>query len=388
MFGSSIIDIAIGMVFIYLLLSLICSAANELIERYSRKRATDLENGISEMLHGENDAETAKLVRSIYEHPLVYSLFAKPYSPGARTLPSYIPARNFALALMDLIGEGAAKGATGPGSTSPSEGALANLRAAVEKNTTLPPNVKTALLTFVDASNNPTKVRENIENWFDSSMDRVSGFYKRRSQLIILLLGLALSILLNVDSIALVRTLSTDRAMRDSLVAAAQEYAKNNPTPTPKASPSSSPSPSRSPKVPNSPPIRSSPAKSPANTAPAGTSPSPTSSPTASPSPSTTPTPAPCADDTPECRVKKNLAEIKKLGLPIGWTKEISDPPDPRQIYNVSWQGWALRILGWLITALALSLGAPFWFDLLNKFMVVRATVKPKEKSPEEKSKD
>ncbi len=388
MFGSSIIDIAIGMVFIYLLLSLICSAANELIERYSRKRATDLENGISEMLHGENDAETAKLVKSIYEHPLVYSLFAKPYSPGARTLPSYIPARNFALALMDLIGEGAAKGATGPGSTSPSEGALANLRAAVEKNTTLPPNVKTALLTFVDASNNPTKVRENIENWFDSSMDRVSGFYKRRSQLIILLLGLALSILLNVDSIALVRTLSTDRAMRDSLVAAAQEYAKNNPTPTPKASPSSSPSPSRSPKVPNSPPIRSSPAKSPANTAPAGTSPSPTSSPTASPSPSTTPTPAPCADDTPECRVKKNLAEIKKLGLPIGWTKEISDPPDPRQIYNVSWQGWALRILGWLITALALSLGAPFWFDLLNKFMVVRATVKPKEKSPEEKSKD
>src|SRR6266571_2841812 len=339
MFGSSIIDIAIGMVFIYLLLSLICSAANELIERYSRKRATDLENGISEMLHGENDAETAKLVKSIYEHPLVYSLFAKPYSPGARTLPSYIPARNFALALMDLIGEGAAKGATGPGSTSPSEGALANLRAAVEKNTTLPPNVKTALLTFVDASNNPTKVRENIENWFDSSMDRVSGFYKRRSQLIILLLGLALSILLNVDSIALVRTLSTDRAMRDSLVAAAQEYAKNNPTPTPKASPSSSPSPSRSPKVPNSPPIRSSPAKSPANTAPAGTSPSPTSSPTASPSPSTTPTPAPCADDTPECRVKKNLAEIKKLGLPIGWTKEISDPPDPRQIYNVSWQG-------------------------------------------------
>ena len=48
-----------------------------------------------------------------------------------------------------------------------------------------------------------------------------------------------------------------------------------------------------------------------------------------------------------------------------------------------------LRLLaGWLITAIALSLGAPFWFDTLNKFMVVRGTVKPQEKSQSEKSKD
>jgi hypothetical protein len=46
------------------------------------------------------------------------------------------------------------------------------------------------------------------------------------------------------------------------------------------------------------------------------------------------------------------------------------------------------RLLGWLFTALALSLGAPFWFDLLNKFMVVRSTIKPREKSGVERSKD
>jgi hypothetical protein len=45
-------------------------------------------------------------------------------------------------------------------------------------------------------------------------------------------------------------------------------------------------------------------------------------------------------------------------------------------------------VLGLLITAFAISLGAPFWFDLLNKFMIVRATVKPKEKSPDEASVD
>jgi hypothetical protein len=47
-----------------------------------------------------------------------------------------------------------------------------------------------------------------------------------------------------------------------------------------------------------------------------------------------------------------------------------------------------LPLLGWLLTAGAISLGAPFWFDLLNKFMVIRSTVKPHEKSLEEGSED
>ena len=46
------------------------------------------------------------------------------------------------------------------------------------------------------------------------------------------------------------------------------------------------------------------------------------------------------------------------------------------------------QILGWIITGFALSLGAPFWFDTLNKFMVVRSTIKPQEKSRNEGSKD
>ena len=46
------------------------------------------------------------------------------------------------------------------------------------------------------------------------------------------------------------------------------------------------------------------------------------------------------------------------------------------------------HLFGWLLTALAISLGAPFWFDILNKIIVIRSTVKPKEKSQEDKSKD
>jgi hypothetical protein len=322
---------------------------------------------------------------------------------------------------MDLIGDGTAKGATVPGSTSPAEGAMVKLTAAIDASTTLPPPVKKALQTLADASQNPAKMRENVENWFDSSMDRVSGFYKRRSQLIVLLLGLALAILLNVDSVALVRVLSTDRAMRDSLVAAAAEYARNNPTPPANSSsantnasapngggadPKSTTTSNLNPASGNSNRAaskngNSSPPTAAGNANGAGaknqnstsgsannsnqsttnTNSSSSGSPTTAGSPKPTPTPG-C--DTPECRVKENLSIIQSLGLPIGWNR--SDPPDTRSIY-ASPGHWALRVLGWLITALALSLGAPFWFDLLNKFMVIRSTVKPKEKSPDEPSK-
>ena len=90
--------------------------------------------------------------------------------------------------------------------------------------------------------------------------------------------------------------------------------------------------------------------------------------------------------------MKRSLCDIESLGLPIGWEYE----NDPRRRWPgldfTGPGGWGDQIywhwLGWLVTALAVSLGAPFWFDLLNKFIVVRSTVKPKEKSPEEPSKD
>jgi hypothetical protein len=68
------------------------------------------------------------------------------------------------------------------------------------------------------------------------------------------------------------------------------------------------------------------------------------------------------------------------LSLPVGW-----DRKDPRTVPADFW-GWLRKVGGWLLTAFAVSLGAPFWFDLLSRFMVVRATVKPHEKSPEEAS--
>ncbi len=394
MFGSTVIDIAIGLVFVYLLLSLVCSAVNEIIERSVKWRASDLEKGLKELLRDP------KLVTDFYNHPLVFGLFEGNYVPGGNNLPSYIPSSTFALALMDIVlpGKGAA-GATRADTTAPGvvvnvagvnsaaqvEDPLADLRTAIQALPETQSGVKRGLLTLVSAAGKDVvKARENIEGWFNSGMDRVSGWYKRRTQLIILVLGLLLAGALNVDTVAIVRVLSTDRTLRDSLVAAAQEYAKSSApaSAVPSASPAASPKPSPSPSP--SPSVSPKPSQTPGGgtTVPSGTTATPpTDANTTTPAP---PTPG-CegANNTPECRISENLKQIKKLGLPIGWTRVEGDP----RSLSVGWQTWLIRIIGWLLTALAVSLGAPFWFDMLNKFISIRSSVKPKEKSQDEPAK-
>ncbi len=365
MFNSGILDVAVGLTFVYLLLSLVCTAINEIIEAKLRMRAVDLERGIRELLGGEDRVD---FVKQFYDHPLIFSLFLKHYEPTAvdsktkryargSDLPSYIPRRNFALALMDLMlpaaggagGGVTASGAAGatppvraagppltagaPGAAAPpgtTPNALQPLRDAIARSENAP--LRAALLPLVDAAaGDVAAARENIENWFDSAMDRVSGWYKRRVQWIVLGLGLALAIVSNADTITIANALSRDVSMRNSLVAAAQEYAK----------------PSTSPAQPSS--DRAEPI-------------------------------AACRqnENAPECRVAKNLTQIGRLGLPVGWDRD-----DPRTMPDTL-GGWLVKAIGLLLTAVAISLGAPWWFDMLNKIIVVRSTVKPREKSPEE----
>ena len=57
---------------------------------------------------------------------------------------------------------------------------------------------------MIDAAGNDVdKLKKSLEDWFNSAMDRVSGWYKRWSQVVILFLGLGITVALNADSIAL-----------------------------------------------------------------------------------------------------------------------------------------------------------------------------------------
>lgn len=402
MFGSEILDVAIGMILVYLLLSLICSAVNEIIEAWLKKRATDLERGIRELLR---DWEGEGVVKDLYQHPLISGLFRGEYKPtdlshksglgnwlrekvsaarldarksgyrlrglllnrGGTDLPSYIPTRNFALAMIDLVLQNASSTAalrpasppanllssppaSPPRGTYPGGYSIEDLRVALDAFPYA--GVRKALTALVDAAGNDVnQARANIEKWFDSSMDRVSGWYKRRTQVIVLLLGLGTAVVVNADTIAIFKSLANDPALRKSLVAAAPEYAKSAPAPAASPAPAPAPDPESDVEA--------------------------------------------CRKDanSPRCRVDANLQELEKFGLPIGW-----DCGDERAVPEClalssnsslwvlpSLRAWAPKVVGWILTAIALSLGAPFWFDLLNKFMIVRSTVKPHEKSPEEK---
>jgi hypothetical protein len=85
--------------------------------------------------------------------------------------------------------------------------------------------------------------------------------------------------------------------------------------------------------------------------------------------------------------VRARIADLKSLDVPIGW-----DHAAPRPSANASGSEklsyWTRTFFGLLLTAFAVTLGAPFWFDILNRIMVVRSTVKPHQKSQEEASED
>jgi len=399
MFGSQILDVAIGMIFVFLLLSLMCSALNEIIEARLKNRAKSLEVGIRNLLGND------ELADDFYKHALIGALFKNAQKP------SYIPSRTFALALMNIV----APRTDGDGSN-PVQSFRETVSRIKDDSYTAP--IKNALIALADdAQGDINKLRTNIEDWYDDTMDRVSGWYKRRTHTIIIFLGLGIAVALNADSAYIARNLANDAALRNSLVSAAQAFAANeksatsaNRVPAQQAPATSAGSkgaaPGSSTGVPGNTNASNSTNKSVGsqnNSGPARSdgTPSASGSPAAKRSPSPPSTNAPAESNveqsstSPETTFDDNLRKIRDLGLPIGWNIETSDP-------HLKWPGlriwqpgivtaWYEQLrfhwLVWILTALAISLGAPFWFDMLNKLIVVRSTVKPKEKSQDEPSK-
>jgi hypothetical protein len=62
------------------------------------------------------------------------------------------------------------------------------------------------------------KFSDQVEIWFDHSMDRVSGWYKRRTQFVLFLVAVVSAVLLNVDTVAISRSLGKNQSLRDSVV--------------------------------------------------------------------------------------------------------------------------------------------------------------------------
>jgi hypothetical protein len=200
MFGSQVLEVVIGVTLIYLVLSIGCSGVKEVIAAIFSLRANTLERGIRNMLkNGPNDY-TAKL----FAHPLITGT-----APEGQK-PSYISARMFSAALFDIVA---------PADNSQPR-TIQSLRARVAQI----PDVKlrSTLLNMIDSSGTDVETaRLKVEHWFDDTMARVSGWYKRMAQKIIFVLGLLLCVAVNADTLMIVKELWNDQALSSAVVAQA-----------------------------------------------------------------------------------------------------------------------------------------------------------------------
>jgi hypothetical protein len=298
MFGSAIIDIAIGLVFVYLVLSLVVTAAQEVLETIIKLRGAHLAKGIEKLL-GEARA------KEFFASAAVAALSPDRWLGAGTRKPSYIPSRTFAMVVLDMIVP----------ATAAAPRSLPAVQRAIEAIADA--DLRQVLTARLDGAQTLDQVQARLQEWFDDQMDRVSGWYRRKAQLITLALGLLISVGMNADTLAIVRSLSSDSTVRASLVAQAQEAARQ--------------------------PLRSATADELKREADAR------------------------AADT-----KAKIETAQGLGLPVGfgWWNDVPRVVRPREAAP-----------GWLLTALAISLGAPFWFDMLGKVISIRAANKPDQKA-------
>ena len=277
---------------------------------------------------------------------------------GTKGVPSYVPGKSFVLAVLDLVTEG--KGL----------GDAKNLRGSIEKigNKELK---ETLLVLYDDAKGNLDHFKANMENWYNESMDRVSGWYKRYAQQWLLALAVILAVACNVDSVRIIRALSLDPKLRDKIVQHAEDYAY---------------------------PSRQAPAVTPSPAPEAPVTTTPTSSDSGAPSK----TDFPSATDSEDkvVKFKRSLADLEVTGVPMGWNdgpsqELLGNLPTPRNCISPAfWYNnllthktisgialWLGAIVGWVVTGLAASLGAPFWFDMLNRFIDIRGVGRAPEES-------
>jgi hypothetical protein len=185
MFNSVIIDVAIGLTLSFLAVSFAASAITEAISSAMKWREKTLLEGIKALM---NDQGFKGIALQLYNHALVNPLA----SGKARTIkeltnmPAYIDSRQFALAFYSALSENSPQGA-------PATELIAKIS---------DPQLKTAMENlWAISSQNVETFKHNIAVWFDNSMDRLSGWYKRRTQWVSFLVALAIAVIFNVNAL-------------------------------------------------------------------------------------------------------------------------------------------------------------------------------------------
>ena len=219
MFGSAILDVGVGVVLAFLGVSLAASALTEALNSWQQTRQATLVKGVQALL---NDPDFCGLARGLFNHALI-----NPLSDGtARDVahltakPAYIRSSDFAAALVDII-----KLPSGKPTNAPQDAAIApvlppekSLSEAVNEieNLQIRQTLR-ALLT--SAGGDEAAFQLAVGKWFDSSMERVSGAYKRNAQLSTVCVALLVAMVLNIDGLHITTVLWQRPALAQGLPA-------------------------------------------------------------------------------------------------------------------------------------------------------------------------
>jgi hypothetical protein len=153
----------------------------------------------------------------------------------------------------------------------------------------------------------------NLEAWFDQSMERAGGVYRRNAKAVGLLIGFGIAIALNVDSFHMLERFSTDPTIRQAISRSAEQFTVDN------------------------------------------------------------------ADVTSTDQLAALQSSVNEtlgsLPLPIGYQQNVLEQQESAE--STWFYPIPRRFLGWLVTAVAISMGAEFWFDLLRQVIVVKKSGKP-----------
>jgi len=369
MINSVVLSIVIDLVFIYLLYSLLITTIQEIIATRFGFRAKILQRAVFRMLEDEekfsnrfksvyylfkksgNGGALKSASHEFYNHPLILFL-----GEGKRDAkPAYIKRETFSKVIIDMLRGKDVK---------PGDDTRPLIQKSLDDKKTNWGNagINEQTLSYLksiwaDSNGDPEKFRKHLENWFDETMDRASGWYKKYTQIILFFVGITVAIVFNVDTIKILDKLEKDPKLREQLVQQADAFVKAHPDLDKEIYIQKTK-------------IQSLQAKlSDKNLTSSG------------------------IDSIQKIKLEDSLDLAKSVALKTTADSLLrhatllvkNDLNDVSHSLGLEWESYNCNsclficilksLMGWIITALALSLGAPFWFDLLNKLMKLRGSV-------------
>jgi len=333
-----VLDLVAGLIFIYLLLSIINNSLFEIIIAVMKSRAKMLKVWLDETL-------TPSTAQKLMNHPLLNGAS----KPNKST--TYMDSKCFASAIIETIltaSENAKKGDAKQDIAIP---LIEKINSGID-NAELPAELKSVLRLFVaktkssiDANKlltNPEMIEEikhlesQIANWFDSIMERLTGKFKRKSLFFTFIFGTIITCLLNIDSISLMNYLYNNPEARQKLAVASYNSTDEGSDMNKKIES-----------------IKNKAAKSVDSSTVDSLSQIITKI------------------KNEKASIDTTLASLNSL-IPIGWKEA-----EYKELNKGGIGSWSTKIGGLIMTILALCLGAPFWFDILNKVANLRSSLKP-----------